>query len=465
MLPGRKKERGITMKRMAVYSAVLASAIMLTACGTGSTTATSSSAASAASTGTASSVSTAAGTSDSDTIVVTWWGNQTRNDLTQQVLDKYSSENNVTFDGQFSDWANYWSKTATSSAGQTLPDILQMDYAYLAQYAETGQLADLTPYVDDGTIDVSDVSESILASGEVDGKLYAIPLGINAPTLVYNKTLLDENGISIKDNMSMEEFYSICQQVYEKTGYKTDVFYGNGNSYIEYVMRDQGAVLFEEGKLGATAEQLQKYFDIYEKGISEGWMCSPEIYAERSLGSVEQMPLVYGSSPDTRSWCAFSWSNSVTAFSDTVNGEFELGITNWPADNEQAADYLKPSMFFCISATSTHADEAAAFLNYWTNDIEANQILLAERGVPISSKVSDAISDSLDEINQSVISYINDNVSNNCSAINPPAPEGSSEVTDLINSLTEQVCYQSITAEEAADQLYTQGNSIMASKS
>ena len=64
--------------------------------------------------------------------------------------------------------------------------------------------------------------------------LYAINAGVNVPTVVYNKTLLDENGITINDNMTLEEFYAVCRDVYEKTGYKTDVFYGNGADYLGY---------------------------------------------------------------------------------------------------------------------------------------------------------------------------------------------------------------------------------------
>ena len=137
-------------------------------------------------------------------LTVSWWGNQSRNEKTQGALDLYSEQNpGVTFEGQFSEWADYWNKLATSSASHSLPDIIQMDYKYLEQYVSNDLLVDLTPYVEDGTIDVSAVSEDILNSGKVGDGLYAIPTGINAPALIYNKTVTDEAGVTIKDNMSM----------------------------------------------------------------------------------------------------------------------------------------------------------------------------------------------------------------------------------------------------------------------
>lgn len=70
-----------------------------------------------------------------------------------------------------------------------------MDYAYMDQFIKNDLLVDLTPYVENGTIDISNINENILNSGKTDDGLYAIPIGINVPALMYNKTLLDENGI------------------------------------------------------------------------------------------------------------------------------------------------------------------------------------------------------------------------------------------------------------------------------
>ena len=77
---------------------------------------------------------------------VFWWGSQLRNERTQQILDMYAEEHPyITFDGQFSD--DYWTRMATLAAGHTLPDVVQMVYAYLDQYATEGTLVDLTPYI------------------------------------------------------------------------------------------------------------------------------------------------------------------------------------------------------------------------------------------------------------------------------------------------------------------------------
>ena len=100
---------------------------------------------------------------DSNKLTFAWWGNQVRNERTSQVLDMYAEENpGISFDGQFSEWNDYWNKLATASAGHTLPDIVQMDLQYYDQYVKNGLLLDLTPYIEDGTLNLSDADESIL---------------------------------------------------------------------------------------------------------------------------------------------------------------------------------------------------------------------------------------------------------------------------------------------------------------
>lgn len=455
-------------KRLAMFAAGFLSVSMLVGCGnSGSASSASDSPSQAPGTEAApqsnSSETTASSGSEGAALTISWWGNQARNERTQQVLELYSNANEgITFDGQFTEWADYWTKLAVASAGHTLPDIIQMDYSYLEQYVSNGLLVDLTPYIEDGTIDISNVSENALNPGKVGDGIYAISAGVNVPTIVYNKTLLDENGITVKDNMNLEEFYEVCREVYEKTGYKTDVFYGNGADYLGYVMRGEGTHLYgDDGKFQASEEDLKKFFDIYETGIKEGWMCGPSIYAERTVGTPEQMPLVYGSSPETMSWCSFTWSNSLASLRNVAAEGVELAITTWPSADPKASDYLKPSMFFSVTIDSAHPKEAAEFISYWTNDVEANKILLGERGIPISTEVADGISELMDANQQDAADFINNVVTPNSSPINAPMPEGAAEVTQMVNQLVEKVCYGELNAAEAASQLYTEGSALL----
>ena len=394
-------------------------------------------------------------------LTIAWWGNQTRNERTQAALDLYSEQNaGVTFDPQMNAWSDYWAALATASAGGSLPDVIQMDYQYLSQYVDNNLLVDLTPYMQNGTLDMSKVNEGIVGSGSKGEGVYAVCLGVNAPALLYNKTLLDANGITVKDNMTMDEFFAVCKEVYEKTGYKTNIGYGTDNVF-NYVLRGLGHSLFTDGKLSATLEDAEYFFGLYEKGIKEGWHVNSSIFAEVTVGSVEQDPMIYGSDPANMSWCAFFWSNQMTAMQNAAPEGVEIGITTWPSADPAASNYLKPSQFFSVSAQGSQQEEAVKVVNFFLNSIECNNILLAERGIPAASDVADAVAPKLDANNQKVIAFINNVVSPNSSTVPAADPTASAEVYAMVDELVEQLCYGAISASDAAAYFMEEATAIM----
>lgn len=402
----------------------------------------------------------------SRTLSIAWWGNQTRYELTEQALALYSEQNpNITFDAQSFEWNDYWTKLSRQVGDNSLPSCLQMDYSYLEQYVSDDLLVDLTPYVENGTLDMSSVDPGILESGSVNGKLYGICVSINAPALLYNKTLLDDLGIAISDNMTTKEFMDICKQVYEQTGIKTALSYATGDSYLPFLLRSQGINQpFNTDSLNIpSASALLPCFQIYETGIKEGWAIGSEVLANLTSNVAEQSPLVYFTSEETQSWCGFFWSNQLPSLADAAPDGMEIAITTWPSDNPQLSNYLKPSQFFVVTRDAgENEEEAVKVINYLLNSVEANSILRHDRGVPASSKVAAAISPLLDDIDKTTTAYINNVVTPNCSPINPPIPDGAIEVYDYYNQLIDRILIGQITAREAANALYTQGNKIMA---
>ena len=139
------------MKKITVFLLTgLMAASMLSGCSSSSeeatTAATTAAAAEAEDSGDTAEGETTAAAGEGTNLIMTWWGNQVRNERTQNALNLYMEQNpGVTIDGQFSEWADYWNKLATNAAGNALPDIIQMDYMYVDQYVKSGLLLDLTP--------------------------------------------------------------------------------------------------------------------------------------------------------------------------------------------------------------------------------------------------------------------------------------------------------------------------------
>ncbi len=77
----------------------------------------------------------------------------------------------------------------------------------------------------------------------------------------------------------------------------------------------------------------------------------------------------------------------MTAFRAAAPEGTEIGITTIPTSDTKVSNYLKPAMYFSVSADTKNPDAAVALLNYLINSEEANEILLGERGVPASTKI------------------------------------------------------------------------------
>lgn len=130
-------------KRMKKIAALLLTGVMvagLTACGSGD----------------AKEEKEAKSSDGKTTIKITWWGGDTRHEYTQKLLDAYTAENpDVEFEATPAGWEGYFDKLSTQAASGSMPDIIQMDYLYIATYAKNNSLADLSEFVEDGTLDMS----------------------------------------------------------------------------------------------------------------------------------------------------------------------------------------------------------------------------------------------------------------------------------------------------------------------
>ena len=115
-----------------------------------------------------------------------------------------------------------------------------------------------------------------------------------------------------------------------------------------------------------------------------------------------------------------------------------------------------------MSADSKNTDEAVKVLNYFTNSSEAYKILLAERGIPVSTKIAEEIMPLISQEDQENAAFITEVITPNSSALPPLAPEGTSEAQDLLRKLEEKVKYGEYTSQQAAEEYFNSANEIYA---
>lgn len=395
------------------------------------------------------------------TLRLAWWGNPTRDERTLKVIQMYMAKHpNVTIETETTGWAGYWDKLATQAAANNLPDIIQHDYMYITQYAQKNLLLDLTPYVRAKKINLTNVADIYTSGGKVKNKLFGVSLGTNAWCMVYDPAVLKKAGIAApKPDWTWADFEKIALEVYKKTGVQTLPFSTmDPLKVFENMIRQTGKPVYAANgcALGfKDAKVLTEFFDSQLRLLKAKALIKPE--TAFVTATPQEGPFAKG-----QSWVEFCWSNQVVSQQAACNRPIEVILSPKINASKRPGTYFKPSMFFAVSKSSAQKEEAVKFINYFISDIEANKVLLAERGIPIMGTVREPLKNMVDPVNQQVFEYINLVGEKNASTIDPADPLGSGEVAKLFRNTLQEVLYGSAAPKDAAVKFMKQANLILA---
>jgi len=440
------------MKKSLTGFVLLALVASLIGCGSNSGKESSSSTPAPSSSNSAESSSASA---DSVKLRIAWWGGQARHDYTLKVIELYESKHpNVTIEPEYAAFDDHWKKLAPNAAAGNLPDIIQMDISYLSQYGGRGQLEDLNPYIENGLIDVSDVSEASISGGKLGDQLFAMNLGSNALMAIVDKEMLEKAGGTMpSQDWTLNDFAKLGPILKTQGKFLTQSL--RHDMIFPYYLRTQGQHLYAaDGKgLGYADDQpFVDFYTMYQGLYDNGYMLSLDKQAQKK-GNPEDGELELGNA-----FSAWNWSNQYIVSSAVAKRPLEiLPVPGW---NENQALFLKPSQFFSISKNSKVKEEAAKFIDFWINDIEANKIIMGERGVPISSKVKEALKPDLTPEQVKVFDYVSW-AEQNSSQMDPPNPVGAVEVDKLLKDTVEQIQYKKLTVEQGAAKFREEATKIL----
>ncbi|WP_077622422.1 ABC transporter substrate-binding protein [Sediminibacillus massiliensis] len=395
--------------------------------------------------------------SDKDiTLKFAWWGEQNRADYTLEVIELFEEENpGITVEPEYASWDDYWRKLAPQAAANQLPDIIQMDLSYIAEYSSNNQIADLTPYVGE-QINVDNISENVLSGGEVNGGMYGFNIGTTALSFYYNPEVVEAVGLDgLPEEWSWDDYVNIAKKAAE-AGYQAGAGVDVAQVNFNYYLRTKGAALFaEDGKgLGYEDDQLfVDYFSMQKELVDSGAGLTPDEVAQQS--GVSDTPL-----PKGESLGGIAWSTQFPGVQEVA--DMELDLQNPPASTEETKGvFLKPSMFLSVAENSEHKEAAAKFIDFFVNSIEANKLILADRGIPVSSEVKEALKAEMPEAQAKVFEY-SQWVEDNSSPLGPPDPKGAGEVIGALQSVADEIIYGQITPEEGAEKFRNEAQNILA---
>lgn len=233
-----------------------------------------------------------------------------------------------------------------------------------------------------------------------DGQVYLLPEAVDIPSalLFYNKSLLEEAGVSINpEQTTWAEFLDACETV-TKAGdgryygmvasgaqkNRTDIEFRAFSEIAGARLGQSGQVFLEEGNTTFASKEVLEAFGLYEELYDNGCfhpdtasLTAPE--ARKLFGEGKAAFIVQGS------WCIPVWEQD--------NPDLDFGVMKVPVKEKDSADkMIRPFTkgWMGISANSKHPDIAAEYLEYLYS-YEYQKELMAQGGfVSIRSDLKEA---------------------------------------------------------------------------
>jgi multiple sugar transport system substrate-binding protein len=367
----------------------------------------------------------------------------------------------VAIDTEAVGWGGYWDKVNTQASTGNVPDIVQQSVYYIKEWVDKDQLLELTPYIANKTFNTSQISDTMLDLGRLNGGIYGIAMGVSIPGTCYDPAILEKAGLPPIDSTkwTLKDFEDISNTVYRTTGVKTlPICPTEPRSGFEVFIRQGGDYFFaEDGKsLGFTSNSpiLREFWALQLRLLDSGVLLSPDVAFVRT--SMEEEPF-----PRGQTWNSFIASNQLVAYTQAAGRPVKMALAPILPNAKRYGNFAQPTAYFCISKKSANPELAMRFIDFFINDTAVNDLVQGERGTPIPDNIRARLaSQSTDPVQKEMFAFAD--LANRYSCPTGPLdPPGAVEVTALFRDITVQVLTKAISIEEGASKFVASANEIL----
>lgn len=243
---------------------------------------------------------------------------------------------------------------STMASPKDLPVITQAYPNWLWNAATQDKvLVDLAPFISNETIgikDISDIIPALLDGSKIEGIQYGMPFNKSTEVLFYNKTLLDEYGLSVPT--TLEELAEVSKAVFEKSeGKVIGAGFDSLNNYYTIGMASEG-ITFDKS-LDVTGAESLKVAKFYQDGIKEGYF--------RIADKGEYLSTPFGAGLLAMNVGSMAGESHVVK---AIDSRFEYGAANRPSkmNIQQGTD-----IYMFNNATPEQQTAAFLYMKYLTS--------------------------------------------------------------------------------------------------
>ncbi|WP_321004503.1 ABC transporter substrate-binding protein [Eisenbergiella porci] len=332
-----------------------------------------------------------------------WWGEQARNDKTREAVALFMEKNpDIQVQTVSLPFETYYENMDIFVETGYMPDVWQGYVGANNNLLHAGLIEPLEVYVDRGLISIEDISKSLLETGMIDGKLYGISLGCNVKCMMVIPECFRKANLEIpeKGYKSWEALEADLIKIKENGIAPVAGHVFDRDFTFEYFCLQRGETKFTgsgKAEIGFSKNTYVDYYRMWLRWEEEG-LVPPYIatYMLRKQPDAEETQPEYVVS--------FLYSNQFEQRSE--KSKYRMELLPLPGMEDVGGMEIRPGMHICMSSISEHKEAAARLIDFLINDMEANQILNAERGMPASVKVRNALLPGFNEAQQEMARLI-----------------------------------------------------------
>ncbi|MGY0489518.1 ABC transporter substrate-binding protein [Streptomyces sp. WG-D5] len=410
--------------------------------------------------GTLSGCSTASGgTSRGVTLRFSWWGNDDRAARTEKAVRLFEKEHpGVTVRTSNGEFGAYLQKLATQAAGGGIPDVVQLDYRQVSQYAGGHALMSLDAAIERGTIDTSDMDHGFLRTGTYRGGQYALPMGRGITGYAYDSAMFDKAGLRApRPDRTWEEWARDNRRITELGLRSPDgrpvrgANDGGGNEDIfEDWLRGRGGRLYRSQKeLAFTEDDLTEFWTFCDRLRRAGAVAEPKDSVQATNTEMSPMGRRLAASD-------FTWDAPFPGYVDLLGDHVHYAPV--PTTDGRQGAYFKPSMLIGIGAHSAHPKEAAQLVDFLLNDPRAGDILGFSRSTPPNRTIAARVGGTLEGAELEIFRYARTMEEYGLDAPPTAPPPGDLAIQPAFNRVYQRVMYGRATPRQAARELIGEAN-------
>lgn len=390
------------------------------------------------------------GVSGPVTLTVAWWGNDDRAERYQEALDLFGEQHpDITIQSSFTSFDDYWTARNTEAAAGALPDVMQFDSSFLRQYAGTGQLLDVSPYLGE-QIDTSQLNDQLIDSGRIGDAVYAVPTATNTLATFYNPAVVAEVGMQPPtEDLTWDEFAEWAAEFSAAGGDHDPALYGTNDytgifwAFLQHLVQEGVTPFTDDGQIGFTEQDMAD------------WLRSGDALREAGaffpIERNEQLAPEGGFTVNEQA-VEMSWDNFLAGYVAS-SGQDDITMLPVPSGSDGEKHLFSRTFQMAASATTEHPEEVAALLDFFVNEPEVGRIFGTSKGVPAVAAQRDAMELEPGSVDQRVVDY-EESVADQITEPAPLPVEGFGSLEAEYKRLGEELAYGSITVDEFVEQWF-----------